>query len=241
MDRALFGLAFISFLSGAACTSPETGPCVPITLDASACDPTMVDFTLDSTNPYYPLHPGLRVVLEGQEDGLHMRVEREVLQETQMIDGVEVHILEHKTFHEGELHELARNFYVETTQGTVCYFGEDVEFYEGGQLMDTHGTWRVGVDGAEPGIIMPAQPSVGQVYYQERAPGIAEDMGRITASGETLTVGTAEFEDVLTIMDANPIDDEERCEDERKRYAPGVGEITDVALEYLSHEPAPLP
>ncbi len=218
------------------CSSDEEFVCPELNIDASACDPATATFSLGSTNTYYPLVTGLRTVLEGQEDGVSMRVERTVLTETQVVDGVETHILEHKTFQDDMIHEIARNFYVEASDGTVCYFGEDVEFYEGGTLLNTEGTWRAGVDGAKPGIIMPASPAVGDSYPQEVAPGSAEDQAEVTQVGESTTVGAGTFDNVVTIVDRNPIDDEDPCEPETKRYAPGIGEVQDVTLVYVSHE-----
>lgn len=222
-------------LTTSACTSDGgfAEPCHEITLAAEACDPDLVDFTLDSTNPFYPLTVGLTVILEGEEDGETERVERTVLEETRTVAGVEVHVLQHDAYIDGEIHEIAYNFYVESTEGTVCYFGEDVEFYEDGALDRTDGTWRVGQDGAKPGVIMPADPQVGDVYYQEVAPGIAEDQGRVEALDQTLTLGGEEWTGLLVVQDSNPIDDEEACVDERKVYAPGIGEIADVALEVV--------
>ena len=207
--------------------------CFPTTEDIDVCDPEEATFTLDSTNPYYPLIVGSVVILEGEEDGDVVRVERTVLPETMEIEGVATHVLEHKNFINGEIHEIARNFYVEASDGTVCYFGEDVEFYEDGELVNTAGTWRAGVNGAKPGIIMPAVPEVGQAYFQEHEEGNAMDMARVTMTGATVTLGDLTFENVVQVLDANPIDDEEPCEDEEKLYAPGIGEIKDVDLEVV--------
>jgi hypothetical protein len=45
--------------------------------------------------------------------------------------------------------------------------------YENGKVASTKGSWEAGVDGAKPGIIIPADPKVGQSYYQEYYPGEA--------------------------------------------------------------------
>ncbi len=214
----------------------EFEPCFPTTEDLELCDPEEATFTLDSTNPYYPLVVGSVVVLEGEEDGDVIRVERRTLPESMVVDGVTTHILEHTEFINGEIHEIARNYYVEASDGTVCYFGEDVEFYEDGELVSTGGTWRAGVNGAKPGIIMPADPAVGQAYFQEDDPENARDMARVTMTGTTMTVGEFTFDNVVQIMDANPIDDEDPCEDEEKLYAPGIGEIKDVDLELVEFD-----
>ena len=44
-----------------------------------------------------------------------------------------------------------------------------------GHVTSTEGTWRAGVDGAKPGIYMPAHPRVGQTARQEFYKGHAED------------------------------------------------------------------
>ena len=208
-------------------------PCFPTTVGLALCDPAIATFSLDATNQYYPLTVGSLVILEGEEDGDDIRVECRVLAETVVIDGVDVRILDHKSYINGEIHEVARNFYVEASDSTVCYFGEDVEFYEGGELVNTQGTWRAGVNGAKPGVIMPADPSVGQTYFQEFDEGNAQDMGRVAMVGSSVTISDLSFDDVVTIMDSNPLDDEARCVEEQKRYAPGVGEIQDTFLEVV--------
>src|SRR5881409_436451 len=45
--------------------------------------------------------------------------------------------------------------------------------------------WIGGVNGAEPGIIMLAQPHSGDSYKQEYLPGVAQDQARVTAVGVT--------------------------------------------------------
>ena len=211
--------------------------CFDTTLDVSLCDPDVATFTLDSTNPYYPLKVGLQTILEGEEDGELIRVERTVLADTMTVAGVETHVLEHKQFIDDQIHEIARNFYVEASDGTVCYFGEDVEFFEDGVLVNTGGTWRAGVDGAKPGIIMPAAPMVGQAYFQEAAPRIATDMGRVSATDETFTVLGQTYTDVVVIQDSNPMED---CDDEEEKvYVAGIGEVVDAVIELISFTPAP--
>jgi hypothetical protein len=224
-------------------TSAALPECHPTTVDVALCDPSQATFSLASTNPWYPLVVGSVVELEGEgegdEAGIHITVSRTVLAETETILGVEAHILRHETYFDGVIHETANNFYVEATDGTVCYFGEDVEFYDdNGVFLDTHGTWKAGEDGALPGVIMPAEPQVGDAYYQENAPGIALDQGRIAADGLFTTVNGVDV-DTIQIIDTNPIDDEAPCTPEEKRYAFGVGEVQDTVLTILSFTPGP--
>lgn len=48
-----------------------------------------------------------------------IRVERRVLAETELVMGVTTHVLEARELVDGQLYEVARNFYVEASDGTV--------------------------------------------------------------------------------------------------------------------------
>ncbi len=211
--------------------------CFEPSVEVAACDPATATFSLASTNPYYPLVVGNSVVLEGMEDGVLIRVERTVLPDTETVAGVETHVLEAIEYLDDEIYEVARNFYVEASDGTVCYFGEDVDFYENGRVVNNDGSWRAGVDGAKPGIIMPASPAAGDGYYQENAPGIALDMGRVDAVGLSETFGTMSYDDVIRVMDSNPIDDEDACSEEEKLYVVGIGEAADTVKRMIAFTP----
>ena len=56
-------------------------------------------------------------------------------------------------------------------------------------MTSTEGTWLAGVDGATPGIYMPAHPRVGQSGRQEYYKGHAEDHFRVVALLDTVGAG----------------------------------------------------
>jgi hypothetical protein len=209
--------------------------CFPTTIEATVCDPAVATFSLASTNPYYPLHVGSVAILEGSEEGDMIRIERRVLADTEVVIGVTTHVLEAREYVNDEIFEIARNFYVEASDGTVCYFGEFVEFYENGVVANNDGSWRAGDDGARPGIIMPASPQAGDAYFQENAPGNAIDMGHVVSTTMTLIANGETHTNVVVVMDANPL---EVCEEEeQKLYVPGIGEAGDTVKTLVSFEP----
>jgi hypothetical protein len=53
------------------------------------------------------------------------------------------------------------DWYAQDKDGNVWYFGEDTKEFEGGQVVSTEGSWEAGKDGALPGIVMEADPRVG--------------------------------------------------------------------------------
>jgi hypothetical protein len=63
--------------------------------------------------------------------------------------------------------------------------------------VSTKGSWEAGIDGAKPGIIMEANPKVGDSYRQEYYQGEAKDMADVIALGETVTIPYGTFENCI--------------------------------------------
>ena len=83
-----------------------------------------------------------------------------------------------REFEDGELVERTADYFAQDGKGRVWYFGERVDDIENGKVVGHEGQWLAGKNGAKPGLFMPAKPRVGQVFEQERAPGVAEDRSR---------------------------------------------------------------
>ncbi|MEO7795898.1 MAG: hypothetical protein ABIV06_14115 [Thermoanaerobaculia bacterium] len=192
-------------------------------------------FTASGSNPYFPLWAGHAVLLEGEEDEGGETVEVSllisVLDETELVDGVVTRVVEERESMDGELFEVARNYFATCREtGDVWYFGEDVDFYEGGVIVDHHGSWRAGIDGAEPGIQMPSVPLVGARYYQELAPGVALDLAEIASVSEAITLPTGSYTKVLKVTEGSAIETTSFGE---KWYLRGIGLAKDGDLELV--------
>ena len=183
-------------------------------LDIAVCDPSAGPFTLNITNPFYPLPVGLVHMIESS----NFKVQFSVLNQTEVVAGVTTRVIEEREWKNGNLIEVSRNFFVQAPDGTVCYYGEDVDMYSNGQITGHGGAWRAGVGQNKPGIIMPANPAVGQTYQQEVAPGVAMDRAEHTAIGVTFTTPAGTFSDVLEVSETPPSD---------KKYQRGIGMIYD--------------
>jgi hypothetical protein len=192
--------------------------------DVGACDPAVSTFTTDIDNPFFPLPVGHRVVLEGEEGGGHLLVRITSLDETETVAGVETRVVEEYEAKKGQVVEISRNFFAQAQDGTVCYFGEDVDIYDGAGNVTSHlGAWRAGVGENHPGIFMPAAMEVGQAFQQEIAPGIAEDQAKVIALDEATEVPAGTFEDTVTMRDGSPLDGSTGV----KVYASDIGLIVD--------------
>jgi len=80
--------------------------------------------------------------------------------------------------------EITDDWYVQDKAGNVWYLGEYVTNYKNGKVVDHGGSFEAGIDGAQPGIAMPANPDLGLSYRQEYYKGEAEDKAAVITIGE---------------------------------------------------------
>src|SRR5213594_3418106 len=118
------------------------------------------ELTSVGRNPYFILEPGYTLVMEGEGAQLTITV----LDETKKIDGVETRVVEERETKGGQLTEVARNYFaISKRTNDVFYFGEDVDMYKDGRLVNHDGTWLSGVNGSKFGLIMPGRPLLNEI------------------------------------------------------------------------------
>jgi hypothetical protein len=213
-------------------------------LDLALCAPDQNRFTLAIDNSFFPLEVGQRWVLSGKEQGRTIGLQITVLDATESFfhsrKALATRVVEEIEWEDANgdgvigadeaLIEVSLNYFAQTQGGTVCYFGEYVEIYEGGVVVSTEGSWRADAGENAPGIFMPAEPEVGMSFQQEVAPGIAEDQATIVGTG-TVKVPGGTFVGTIKVRDFNPLDGSKGF----KVYAPGVGLIVDGPLSLISY------
>jgi hypothetical protein len=176
-------------------------------------------------NPYFPMLVGSRWVYEGEADGETERVEIVVTDQRKNVMGIAATVVRDSVYVEGELVEDTFDWFAQDRDGNVWYLGEDSHEIEGGKVVSTEGSWEAGVDGALPGIVMPAEPAVGLAFRQEYYVGEAEDMFEIVEVDATVEVPAGSFAEVITTRDWTPLEPEVV---EQKQYAPGIGKLREA-------------
>ena len=199
-------------------------------LSLDLCTPANGVFTTESSNRFFPLPVGRLWVFDGAEGGVPVHLEIEVLRRTERVAGVTTRVVEEREWHGGELIEVSQNYYAQAGDGTVCYFGEVVDIYEGGVVVSHEGAWRADDPGNRPGIIMPAVPRKNVRYPMEGAPGIAEDEGTIVGTGP-VQVPAGRFTETIRVREFNPLDGGKGY----KVFAAGVGLIIDEPVVLMSY------
>lgn len=182
------------------------------------------DFTTRIDNPYWPMTPGSRwVYRETDSEGTEQRVVVTVTDRTKEIaNGVEARVVRDVVTEDGVPVEVTDDWYAQDGEGNVWYLGEATTEYENGEPVSTAGSFEAGVDGAQAGIVMPADPQPGLAYRQEYYEGEAEDRARVVATGEQVGVPFGHFENVLMTRDVNPLEPRVL---EFKFYARGTGPV----------------
>lgn len=206
-------------------------------LDLELCSPDQT-FTLDIDNPYIMYFPvGRQWRLAGEDDDETVIVRITVLNDTEILypgtpDEMETRMVEEleavdengdDLIQNSEVTEQSFNYYAQTEDGTVCYFGEEVwepseeavvpELVQNdepvpGEVVDglernEDGEWRADEPGNTPGIFFPAEDvaTPGTKFQQENGPPDALDEMKIVGSDpvllEGVTIDGVEMEEVI--------------------------------------------
>ncbi|HZA89144.1 MAG TPA: hypothetical protein VE401_02840 [Solirubrobacterales bacterium] len=187
-------------------------------------DPAKFSTRID--NPYFPLVPGDRYVYRETDGNAKQRVVLSVSNKTKQIaNGITARIVHDRVTEHGKVIEDTFDWYAQDSEGNVWYLGEDTVECKNGKVKNHSGSFEAGVDGAQPGVIMPADPKPGLTYRQEYYAGEAEDKAEVLSVNEQTEVPFGHFTDVLLTKDLVPL---EPKVSEYKMYAPGIGMVLAV-------------
>ena len=190
-------------------------------------DPVEIDpsrFSAEIDNPYWPMAPGTVWIYRAGEQ----RVEVRVTNRTRSVMGVETRVVHDVVTENGVPVEDTFDWYAQDDDGNVWYFGEQTTEFEDGKPAGHAGAWEAGVDGALPGVVVPAEPEVGMSYRQEYYAGEAEDRATVLSVDATASVPYGEFTEALQTEDTTPL---EPGIVEHKFYARDVGPVLAVKVK----------
>ena len=218
--RGLVVVGLLPALAGCAADPPTVDPAGVDLLEIPTPTPDPDDFVAVIDNPWLPLRPGTQWVYESS-DGETIRVT--VTDRTRQVAGVTTTVVRDVVTEDGEVVEVTSDWFAQDVDGNVWYFGEDTVEYAGppgDRHADRTGSWEAGVDGAQAGIVMLAEPRRGDGYQQEYAPGEAEDRATVLGLDEQVDTPQGSFDHLLHIEDTTPL---EPGLVEHKYYERGTG------------------
>jgi len=206
---------------------------------ASASTPTgLPTFTrpLEITNRFFPFQVGGTKLFTGRKEGKTTAGLDLYLDATRTFRvgdaDVAARVLQESAFEDGSLVEISRNYFAQADDGTVYYFGEVVDIYENGAVVDHEGSWLVGGataagdppdvgNASAPTVFMPATPEVGDTYKPEDLLPIVDETDEVVAAGVRVTVPAGRYDGAIRVVETTVLDSDR----ETKWYVPGVGVV----------------
>src|SRR5438552_635563 len=138
---------------------------LPQTSEPSNLNPA--DFTTQIDNPYWPMPVGATWhvhVSDPQGESLQETITAEN-QTKKIADGVTARVVHDVVYTNGKATEITDDWYAQDKDGNIWYFGENTASVQNGKK-DTSGSFEAGAKGADAGIAMPANPTVGLTYRE---------------------------------------------------------------------------
>ena len=240
----LLGLLAAGCVSGSSGKTPAAPTTTTAARSASAGAPSLLapvhgryspsivpsNFVSMIDNPYFPLIPGTGFHYKGvAENGkTPQRDDEYVTHQTRQIMGVTATVVRDVVSQGGHAVERTFDWYAQDKQGNVWYMGEDTRELHHGRFVRASDSWEGGVNGAEPGIIMPGHPQPGQEYRQEYYPHHALDQARVLGQGGAVTVPYAHYGKTLLTDESSPALDPGIHE--HKYYVAGIGDVKEETV-----------
>src|SRR5262245_18700617 len=180
-----------------------------------------VDFVDTVDNRYWPLKPGTTFHFKGVSGTTPQTDDVVVTRRTKLVLGIKCTVVRDTVSEHGKPVERTFDWYAQDKHGNVWYMGEDSFELEHGRFVKANDSWKAGVNGAKPGIIMPAKPRPGDSYRQEYYPPEALDEARVVSLRGSVQVPYGSFKRALVTSEVSPVEPQPGG----KRSVAGVGEV----------------
>jgi len=172
------------------------------------------------THVYFPFQPGAIKMSAGKDQGAKTAGLDLYLNETRSLiykgAPVACRILREVAFESGRLVESTDNYFAQSDDGTVYYFGEVVDNYEDGVIVNHNGSWLVGGpvlttdpsdtgNDDEPTVFIPANPAVGDVFKPEDLFPIVDETAEIMKTGQKVKVLAGKYTDAIVVQESSKL------------------------------------
>ena len=187
-------------------------------------------------SPFFPFQPGGMKVYSGSDRGTKAEVLDLYLTGTRTFrwngQDVQTRILREEAYEFGELVERSDNYFAQADDGTAYYWGEVVDNYEGGVIVDHGGSWLVGGptlpsdppetgNAPDPALFMLANPELGDVFKPEDLFPIVDETAEVVNVDVDVITLAGKFDDAIAVEESSRL----TPSTELKWYAPGVGVV----------------
>ena len=202
---ALLGATLIGVLGacGSSPTSLGSTGIDGLTIPTPSPDPA--DFSDRVDNPWFPLAPGTVWTYRRDTTTSTRGLVANVLSDHRDIAGVATTGVRWQAPRHGRRVTVLVRWYAEDHAGNVWWFGQEVRR---GSLVDdlARRSWTAGEDGAEAGLVLSAQPRVGDGYANAEAPGVVERQSTVVSLNATVATTNRTYHDAVLTRDQSSLE-----------------------------------
>ena len=188
------------------------------------------------SNKWFPLVPGTQWVREGTTLIGNRVVPHQVITTVtdviRVIDGVKTVLVYDHSVGAGQVVQESIDYFAQDKDGNIWTLGGATEQYEAGRFVSVDEVWLSGVDGAKPGILMPANPTAATpAWVIAQPPGEDGDAAAFARMQSQECVPFGCYKDVLVIEEGK----QSALNNEFKYYVYGAGQIRNEPLGASRH------
>lgn len=188
-------------------------------------------------NRWLPVKPGFQWLRVGTTLIGHRKVPHRVLSTVtdvvKTIDGVRAVAVLDLDIDAGQITQESIDWWAQDRFGNVWDIGSYTERYEGGRFSLRRDAWLAGMQGAQPGILMPGDPSpAAPAWTIAKPPGADPDVAQVVAIGGRQCAPFNCYAGMLVVREGKAT----ALDNEFKFYAPGTGQILNAPRRFSHHK-----
>jgi hypothetical protein len=173
-----------------------------LTIPTPSPDPA--DFRDGADNPWFPLTPGTVWTYRRDADTADVGLVARVLPDHREIAGVATTGVQWQVSRHGRQVTILVRWYADDEAGNVWWFGQDVRR---GPVVDdlAKRSWTAGESGAEAGLVISADPRVGDGYANAEAPHVVARRSTVVSLTATVSTPTETYRDTVLTHDLSSL------------------------------------
>jgi hypothetical protein len=193
-------------LTGCGASPKKVGPTGVDELTVPTPSPDPADFSRRATNPWFPLVAGMRWTYRQDTVTSTGTVVAEVLRDTREIAGVPTTGVRWWAVERGERRLAVTRWYAVDRDGNVWWFGQEVA--PGSPPIDpiARRSFEAGRDGAEAGLVVPADPRDGDGFWNARQPDVVARRSTVLSLDATVATTRQTFRRTLVTRDLSSLE-----------------------------------
>jgi len=190
----------IALLTACGASPQSLGPSGIDGLTIPTPSPDPADFREGVDNPWFPLAQGTVWTYRRDTEGSRQGLVASVLPQPREIAGVATTGVRWEARRHGRRVTVLVRWYAEDEAGNVWWFGQDVR--RAPALDDlARRSWTAGEGGAEAGLVVAAEPRVGDGYANASAPGVVDRRSTVVSLTATVATPHTTYRDTVLTRD----------------------------------------